>query len=172
MLHRLSNLALHAFLDADWIGNKDNYTSIGAYLVYLGRNPISWSSKKQCTIARSSIEAKYLLVVLTAVELRWICLLLTNLELLFLNNLWFTMTGWCQQPMFKSCFSFTCESCCILDYHFIREHVQNGLLRVAHVSFADQLADALTKPLPCQQFQFLKTKIGLLSRPSILREAW
>ena len=56
-----------------------------------------------------------------------------------------------------------------LDYHFIREQVQSGLLRVAHVSSAGQLADALTKPLPYQQFQFLKTKIGLLSWLSILQ---
>ena len=55
----LSNLSLHAFSDADWTGNKDNYTFTSAYIVYLGRHPISWSSKKQCIVARSSIEAKY-----------------------------------------------------------------------------------------------------------------
>ena len=41
ILYRHSNLALYAFSDADWAGNKDDYTSTGAYLVYLGRNPIS-----------------------------------------------------------------------------------------------------------------------------------
>ena len=56
-----------------------------------------------------------------------------------------------------------------LDYHFIHEQVQNGLLWVAHVSSIDQLVDSLIKPLLCQQFQFLKTKIGLSSRPSILQ---
>ena len=55
-----------------------------------------------------------------------------------------------------------------LDYHFIREQVQNGLLQVAYVSSADQLVDALTKQLPRQRIQFLKTKIGLSSRSSIL----
>ena len=41
MLHRHSNLALHAFADADLAGNKDDFISNSAYLVYLGRNPIS-----------------------------------------------------------------------------------------------------------------------------------
>ena len=56
-----------------------------------------------------------------------------------------------------------------LDYHFICEQVQHGLLRVAHVSSTEQLADALSKALPLQQFHFLKTKIGLSSQPSIMR---
>ena len=72
-------------------------------------------------------------------------------------------TNLCSNPIFHSSMNHVA-----LDYHFIREQVQNGLLWVAHVSSADQLADALTKPLPRQQFQFLKTKIGLSSQPSIL----
>lgn len=51
-----------------------------------------------------------------------------------------------------------------IDYHFLREKVQTGKLRVAHVSSADQLADLLTKPLPRSQFQHLYDKIGLSTR--------
>ena len=79
MLHRHSNLALHAFSNTDWASNQDDYTSTSAYIVYLGRNPISWSSKKQHTIARSFIEAKYHSVATTIVELSWIFSLLTEL---------------------------------------------------------------------------------------------
>ena len=51
-----------------------------------------------------------------------------------------------------------------IDFHFIRDQVQNGVLRVVHVSSEDQLADALTKPLPRAHFLDLKYKIGLLFR--------
>ena len=79
LLHHQSNLPHHAFSDVDWASNKDDYTSTSVYLVYLGRKPISWSSKKQHTLARSSTEAGYRLVASIAVELRWICSLLTEL---------------------------------------------------------------------------------------------
>ena len=39
-----------------------------------------------------------------------------------------------------------------IDFHFIRDQVQAGALRVAHISLVDQIADALTKPLPRQLF--------------------
>lgn len=57
-----------------------------------------------------------------------------------------------------------------LDYHFIREKVQNGILRVAHVANDDQLADALTKTLSKTRFRMMLSKIGLSHRLSVLRE--
>lgn len=51
-----------------------------------------------------------------------------------------------------------------IDFHFIRDQVQNGALRVAHVSSEDQLADALNKPLPRTRFLQLKQRICLHSR--------
>lgn len=56
-----------------------------------------------------------------------------------------------------------------LDYHCIREQVQNGLLCVFHIYASDQLIDALTKPLAHPQFDLLKINIGLAPWPSILR---
>ena len=38
---------LHAYSDADWAGNRDDRTSTTAYIVYLGGNALSWSSRKQ-----------------------------------------------------------------------------------------------------------------------------
>lgn len=52
----------------------------------------------------------------------------------------------------------------VVDFHFIRDQVQNSTLSVAHVSSEDQLDDALTKPLSQHRFLQLKLKIGLLSK--------
>ncbi|RVW50155.1 Retrovirus-related Pol polyprotein from transposon RE1 [Vitis vinifera] len=65
----------------------------------------------------------------------------------------------CSNPVFHSRMKHVA-----IDFHFIRDQVQNNALRVAHISLADQITNALTKPLPRQRFLHLKFKIGLLSR--------
>lgn len=52
-----------------------------------------------------------------------------------------------------------------LDYHFVRNMIQFRALRVTHVSTRDQLADALTKPLPRTHFQSARSKIGVRQLP-------
>jgi len=56
-----------------------------------------------------------------------------------------------------------------IDFHFVRDKVAHGSLRVSHVATADQLADALTKPLSRQRLSFLLSKIGISNGSTILR---
>jgi hypothetical protein len=74
-LKQSSSLQLYAFTYADWGGNVNDRTSTYAYLIFIGGNLISWLSRKQWTVARSSTEAEYRVVTTTIAEIRW----LTNL---------------------------------------------------------------------------------------------
>lgn len=56
-----------------------------------------------------------------------------------------------------------------IDLHFVRDHVNKGLLQVSHVSTHDQLADILTKPLSRERFPLLRSKIGVSDGASLLR---
>ncbi|CAL9215496.1 unnamed protein product, partial [Arabidopsis halleri] len=139
---------LHAYSDADWAGDSEDYVSTNGYLTYLGRNPVSWSSKKQRGVARSSTEAEYRAVANTASEVRWLCSLLTELKIplptapvIYCDNIGATYR--CANPVFHSRMKHIA-----LDYHFVRNQIQSGMLRVSHVPTHDQLADTLTKPLP------------------------
>ncbi|KAF5481878.1 hypothetical protein F2P56_002492 [Juglans regia] len=82
-LHFSSNstLDLYAFSDADWAGCSLIQCSMTGYCVFLARNCISWSAKKQHIVSRSSIEAKYRAMAQTTVELTWISFLFRDLDI-------------------------------------------------------------------------------------------
>jgi hypothetical protein len=71
--------SLTTFSDADWTGNLDNRTSTLAFIIFLGSNPVSWSSKKQCAIARSLTETEYRALANAASKTVWIHSLLQEL---------------------------------------------------------------------------------------------
>ncbi|KAJ9550514.1 LOW QUALITY PROTEIN: hypothetical protein OSB04_014559 [Centaurea solstitialis] len=162
-------LKLHAFSDSDWAGDKTDYISTGAYIVYLGRNPISWSSKKQCSVSRSSTEAEYRAIAQAASELAWLGNIMLELGIsstttptIYCDNI--GAVNLSSNPVFHSRMKHLA-----IDYYFIWEKVQAGALHVTPVVNDDQLADALTKPLSRPRLHMLLSKIGLTSRPSILR---
>ena len=54
-----SDLQVKAYCDADWAGCPHTRRSLTSYSVFLGESLVSWRSKKQSTVSRSSIEAEY-----------------------------------------------------------------------------------------------------------------
>ena len=69
---------MHGFSYVDWVGNPDDCTSIGAFLIFLGVNRISWSSTKQHIVTHSSIKAEYCAITTTFAELQWVKSLLSK----------------------------------------------------------------------------------------------
>lgn len=76
---------LTAFSDADWGSDLDDRKSLGGYCVYLENDLISWSSKKQNTVSRSTVESEYRALVFAASEVLWITYLLNELKLSLLH---------------------------------------------------------------------------------------
>ena len=71
-----SPTSLYAFSDADWAGCPTTRRSTTGFCTFLGANCVSWSSKKQPTVSRSSSEAKYRAMASTAVEITWLTFIL------------------------------------------------------------------------------------------------
>ena len=101
-----------------------------------------------------------------ASEILWVCFLLTELgvtlphtPVVYCDNV--GVTYLCVNLVFHSRMKHLA-----LDYHFIRDNVNSGALRVSHVSTHDQLADTLIKPFSRSWFQELSSKIGVRHLPT------
>ncbi|KAM1260029.1 hypothetical protein ACFX2J_039256 [Malus domestica] len=159
------DVGLKAFSDADWAGDPNDRRSTTGFVVFLGSNPISWSSKKQQTVSRSSTEAEYRAMSSTAAELDWIQQLLTFLHIhlscapvLFCDNLSAIALSFnpVQHQRTKHI---------EIDVHFVRERIAQKKLLVQFVSSGEQFADILTKGLSAPLFRTHCTNLMLGSSP-------
>ena len=150
---------LSAYSDADWAGCPDSRRSTSGYLIYLGTTLVSWCSKKQPTVARSSAESEYRSLAHASAETTWLGFLLYELGVkiqfpivLYCDNL--SATYMASNPVFHARTKHI-----ELDYHFVREKVALGSHQVHFVPSVDQPADLLTKPLHRQRHHLLCGKL-------------
>ena len=118
-------------------GNLDDRKSTTAYIIFLGNNPISWRTRKQKVVARSSTEAEYRALATVASDMAWIQSLLNELgvklrdtPLLLCDNIGATQLS--LNPVMHSKMKHIA-----IDLHFVQDFVQRGQLRVAHVHTDD-----------------------------------
>ena len=150
--HR-DSLDLKAFSDVDWAGDPNDRRSTTGLVVFIGSNPISWSSKKQQTVSRSSTEAEYRALASTAAEIDWLKQLLTFMcvpvsisPIIFCDNM--SAIALSLNPV-----QHQRTKHIEIDVHFVRERIANNQLCVQFVSSTEQFADILTKGLSAPLFQ-------------------
>ncbi|XP_019170478.1 PREDICTED: uncharacterized protein LOC109166047 isoform X2 [Ipomoea nil] len=66
------HMRVEAFSDADWAGSLSDRRSTTGYCVFIGGNLVSWKSKKQTVVARSSAESEYRAMAHVTCEITWV----------------------------------------------------------------------------------------------------
>ncbi|PKU68788.1 putative mitochondrial protein [Dendrobium catenatum] len=157
-------LNLSSYTDADWAANSTDRKSMSGYCTFLGPNLISWSVKKQTTVAHSSTKAEYRSLAAATSNILWIRRLPTDLDVpttsptpIHCDNT--STIALANNPIFHARTKHI-----EIDYHFISDHIRQGNIWVDHVCTNDQLADILTKALPINRFQLLRSKLTIHSK--------
>nr|KYP44096.1 hypothetical protein KK1_034411 [Cajanus cajan] len=158
LIQKNKQLNLAGFCDSDWGNDKDDRKSTSGYCVYLGSNLISWSSRKQKSVSRSTTEAEYRSIADVAADIIWIQSLLSELRVpkslprIYCDNLSAVLIT--ANPVLHSKTKHF-----ELDLHFVRDKVKQNEVRVIHLPAEYQVADTLTKPLAKQHFHHFRNKL-------------
>ena len=152
---------LEGYTDADWAGYKADRRWTLRSNFSLGNDAITWSNKKQPTIALLSIEAEYRDVAIAVCEVFWLKRMLKDLGvpikgsiLLYCDNM--TSVHLARNLVFHKRTKHT-----EVQYHFIRERVQTGDIDLQHINTNLQVADIFTKALGVDKLGQFIVDLGL-----------
>ncbi|XP_050379700.1 uncharacterized mitochondrial protein AtMg00810-like [Argentina anserina] len=159
----LSPIKMDAYCDADWAGDPNDRKSTTGFVILLEGTPVSWCSKKQTAVSRSSTEAEYRSMADTTSEVKWLLHLMQDLHIevldkptLHCDNI--SALALATNPVFHSKLKHI-----EVDVHFTRDQVKAGTIKLKFVGSKEQLADLFTKGLCSPQHRYLCDSLKLVS---------
>ena len=151
--------SLKAFSDSDFAGDPDGRKSVSGYVIYLNGMPVAWRSKGQKSVTLSSTEAEYVAISEVMTEVLFIREILEFLgvEIEYPIQVHVDNIGaiYLAQQAGTSIRTKHVDT----RYHFVREYIEDGVVKIVFVKSEDNDADLMTKNLADEKFGKHSTKL-------------
>jgi hypothetical protein len=161
MFSRHGHLDIEGHTDADWAGSVTDRRSTSGYFTFVGGNLVSWRSKKQNVVSRSSAEAEYRGMAHEVCELLWIRNLLGELGFKPNHAMQLNCDNKAAIDIAHNPVQHDRTKHVEVDRHFIKEKLEAKIIEVSFVKSKDQLADVLTKAVTGKVFHNSLSKLSM-----------
>ncbi|KAE8725329.1 hypothetical protein F3Y22_tig00008957pilonHSYRG00078 [Hibiscus syriacus] len=151
-----SNLLINGYVDSDYAGDLDKSKSTTGYVFKVAGGAVSWVSKLQSVVATSTTEAEYVAATQASKEAIWLKMLLEELGhnqeyvSVFCDSQ--SALHLARNPSFHSRTKHI-----RVQYHFIREKVEEGTVDMQKIHTKDNIADFMTKAINADKFTWCGT---------------
>ncbi|KAL6337839.1 hypothetical protein AAG906_002304 [Vitis piasezkii] len=152
MFSKNNHLNIEGYTDADWAGNISNRKSTSGYFTFVGGNLVTWRSKKQKVVALSSVEAEFRGMVKGICELIWLKRLLTEIGFAPSSEMDLFCDNKAAIDIAHNPVQHDRTKHVEVDRNFIKQNLEEKVIRFPFVRSEDQLADILTKAISGKVF--------------------
>lgn len=152
---------LVGYSDSSYNVDPDDGRSTTGHIFYLGNSPVTWCSQKQDTVALSSCEAEFMAGTEAARQAIWLQDLLSEVMGIPREKVVIRIDNQSSIALTRNPVFHGRSKHIHTRYHFIRECVERGLIKVEHVPGNEQKADILTKALARIKYREMRELIGV-----------
>ena len=157
-----SSRQVEIFTDADWAGSMTDRRSTTGYCSYVWGNLVTWRSKKQSVVARSSAEAEFRAMAHGICEGIWLQRMLKELSMPSEHAMNILCDNKAAISIAKNPVHHDRTKHVEIDRHFIKEKIDDRSITLEFTPSSQQTADILTKGLSRLNYENLSSKLGMI----------
>ena len=155
---------LIGYSDCDQAGCSDDMKSTSRYVYSIGFGIFSWNSRKQDVVAQSTAKAEYIVAAATRNQAIWLRKVLCDLHQFPKGSTVIKVDNKSTISMAKNPVQHGRTKHINVKFHAIRQAEKEGSVQLIHCRSDEQSADIMTKALPRERFEVLKTALGVLKK--------
>jgi Reverse transcriptase (RNA-dependent DNA polymerase) len=157
------HMRVEVYTDADWVGCLDDRKSTSGYCAFVGGNLVSWRSKKQNVVARSTAEAEYRAMAHGVSEGLWLRRLLLELGLFEDKPIMLYCYNKAAINIANNLIKHDRTKHVEINRHFIKDKLDEGIMYMSFVRTKEQIADVFTKRLSITNFSNVIDKMSMIN---------